>query len=252
MTFMARDVRANVHKKKDIEEIRKMAYERLMRDIPFVLEAMKGGEFKLDTHANNVAGRLGMIAYSIVLLKIPEFPDLLYYERFIQTLEEAVVEHLIDVNVIYDGYGDFKCLGELMERFKKDETPTLVHMRNDVYAAGMKEEMYSMFRPPDKFKINITFTNVDMNRVYGNMLNDICDAYLFIWKCSGMELQHASYAAPPGTLLTRLRRGSVGQSAGVLAKPIVPTGQPFATSIQRPADSSWTPPRNTYAPQQQP
>lgn len=75
MTFMTRDIRVNL-KNKDLEEIRREAYERLMRDIPFCMEALKGGELKLDTSATNIAGRLGMIAFSIYLVKIPTFPDL--------------------------------------------------------------------------------------------------------------------------------------------------------------------------------
>ncbi len=74
MTFMTRDIRVNL-KNKDLEEIRREAYARLMRDIPFCAEALKGGELKLDTSATNIAGRLGMIAYSIILVKMPAFPD---------------------------------------------------------------------------------------------------------------------------------------------------------------------------------
>lgn len=225
MTFMIRDIKSTVYKSKDLEEIRREAYERLMRDIPFCVEALKGGELKLDTHANNVAGRLGMIAYSITLLKIPDFPDLEYYEKFMRTFEESINDYLIDLYVYYDGYGDFKCIGDLMERFKRQEMPTFKHVRNPLYAANMKEDRFAMFRPPDKFERFIIETNIDLNRVYNDIINDIMDAFVFIWKCSGMDLEHPSYGAPPGTMITRLKRGNLGISAGALSKPSVEPAQ---------------------------
>ncbi len=218
-TYMARDRRNSIYKNKDLEEIRREAYERLMRDIPFCVEALKGGELKLDTNGNNVAGRLGMIAYSIALLKMPEFPDLEYLEKFVRSFEESIVNNLVDIRVFYDGYGDFVCLGDLMERFKPEEMPAFVHQRNPLYAAEMKEDIFAPFRPPDKFNRLIVLTNVDYNRFYTNMINDILDAFVYIWKCSGMDLAHPSYGAPPGTMVIRHLRGRVGNSAGVLAKP---------------------------------
>ena len=86
MTFMTREIQVNPGKCKDLEEIRREAYERLSRDIPYCVEAFKGGEIKLDTAASNVAGRLGMIVYSIMLQKMPAFPDLEYLEKFSMVL----------------------------------------------------------------------------------------------------------------------------------------------------------------------
>jgi hypothetical protein len=219
MTFMARNIRASQYKRKDVEEIRREAYERCMRDIPFCVDALKGGELKLDTVPANVAGRLGMIAYSISIMKLPDFPDAEYLDNFIRDFEDAVVENAVDFWVFYDGYGDFKCLGELMERLKVRPMPTFTHVRNPKYASGMKEDMWAMFRPPDKFNRNMVATNVDINRVYNDIINDILDTFMFVWKCSGMDLAHPSYSAPPGTLVVRYKRGNYGFSGGVLSKP---------------------------------
>jgi len=221
MTFMTRDIRTTIGKVKDLEEIRKEAYARLMRDIPYCVQALKGGEIKLDTSSGNLSGRLGMIAYSIILLKIPEFPDLEYLERFSMLLDELVADSQIDVFVYYDGYGDFNSLGELMERFKPVDIPAFRHVKNDLYAAIMKEDVYAIFRAPDKFNRHIMLTDHDINEIYSNIVNDIIDAYTYIWKCSGMDLQHPSYSAPPGTVIARASRRRV-ISGGVLSRPPLP------------------------------
>ncbi len=220
MTFMTRDIQYNPLKVKDMEEIRREAYERLMRDIPYCVEALKGGELKLDTPASNLAGRLGMIARSIILLKMPDFPDLTYLERFSMSMEEMITDSLIDVWVYYDGYPDFNSLGELMERMKPEDMPTFRHVRNESYVSQMKEEIYAPFRAPDKFNKNIIVTDIDVNGVYSNQVNNILDAFVYIWKCSGMDLAHPSYAAPPGTVVSRSKRLSVARSAGPLFRRI--------------------------------
>lgn len=222
MTFMTRDIRSNPGKMKDLEEIRREAYARLMRDIPYCVEAFKGGEIKLDTTSANLSGRLGMIAYSIILLKIPEFPDLEYLEKFSMLLDELIADSQIDVFVYYDGYGDFNSLGELMERFKPCDTPAFRHVKNDLYAAIMKEDIFAVFRAPDKFNRQIVLTDHDVNEIYSNIVNDIIDAYTYIWKCSGMDLQHPSYSAPPGTVIARASRRRV-ISGGVLSRPPLPS-----------------------------
>ncbi len=221
MTFMSREVEFSVYKGQDLEEIRNRAYERLMRDIPYCVDAFKGGELKMDTAPANLAGRLGMIGYSLVLLNYPSFPDLRYLRSFNRTFEEAVNENVIDISVFYDGYGDFKCIGELMERFKKHPMPEFVHQRNPIYPSRMKEDIFPMFRPPDQFHRYMILTNVDLNRIYESIINDILDAYVFIWKCSGMDLQHPSYSAPPATMIVREKRNTASYSSGVLNKPSV-------------------------------
>jgi hypothetical protein len=203
MTFMTREIQTNPGKCKDLEEIRREAYARLSRDIPYCVAAFKGGEIKLDTSASNLAGRLGMIVYSIMLQKMPAFPDLEYLEKFSMALDQAVAENVVHVWLYYDGYGDFHSLGELMERLKPEDMPTFLHIKNDGYAAQMKEETYSIFRAPDKFNRNMIMTDVDINDVYSNMINNILDTFVYIWKCSGMDLAHPSYAAPPGTVIER-------------------------------------------------
>lgn len=229
LTFMTRDIEVN-RKNKDLEEIKREAYERVMRDIPFCVEALKGGELKLDTAASNVAGRLGMIAYSIMLLKMPTFPDLKYLERFSRALDEIVVENLMDVWLFYDGYGDFNSLGELMERLKLDGMPTFRHVRNDGFPSAVKDDTFYQFRFPHRFNKNMVMADVDVNQVYNNMINDILDAFVYIWKCSGMDLAHPSYAAPPGTIIKRASRRSL-LSAGVLARPApIPVAVPSATA----------------------
>jgi len=232
MTFMTRDIAFNVAKVRDVEEIRREAYERLMRDIPYCVEAFKGGDIKLDTSHNNLSGRLGMIAYSIVLLKTPDFPDLEYLERFTRTLDEAVGEHMQDIWVYYDGYPDFCSLGELMESLKVKDMPTFLNVRNDAretrdaqlrpYAGTMKEDIYSVFRAPEKFIPHIVITDKDINRIYNNIVNCVADAYIFIWKASGVDLAHPSYSAPPGTVIERGSRRRF-LPAGILARvPLTP------------------------------
>lgn len=225
MTFMTRDIQFNPGKLKDLEEIRREAYERLQRDIPYCVQAFKGGEIKLDTAPANLAGRLGMIAYSIRLLKTPDFPDLEYLEKFSMLLDEAIADSQIDVFVFYDGYGDFHSLGELMERLKQTTTPAFKHVRNENYAGRMKEDVFAMFRPADKFHRQIILTDHDVNEIYSNIVNDVLDAYVYIWKCAGMDLAHPSYAAPPGTVISRpSRRRAI--AGGILSRPAPPPPPP--------------------------
>jgi len=206
LTFMVRDIRSNPLKQKDLEEVRREAYARLSRDIPYCVEAFKGSDIKLDTSASNLSARLGMIAYSIILVKIPAFPDLVYLESFSRTFDSVIAESLIDLWLFYDGYGDFHSFGELMERLKPDGMPKFAHVRNDRYPIRMREDPYGMFRAPDKFNRRIILTDVDVNNIYNKALNGILDAYVYIWKCSGMDLAHPSYAAPPGTVISRASR----------------------------------------------
>ncbi len=203
MTFITRDIRINPQKCLDIEEIRREAYARLSRDIPYCVAAFKGGEIKLDTPASNLSGRLGMIAYSIILQKMPAFPDLEYLEKFSMIMDETLVDRVIPIWLYNDGYGDFHSLGELMERLKPEDMPTFEHIKNDHYVAQMREDTFALFRAPDKFNTNMIMTNVDINAVYNNMINNILQTFVYIWKCSGMDLAHPSYAAPPGTIITR-------------------------------------------------
>jgi len=224
MTFMTREIRSNPLKLKDLEEIRREAYERLSRDIPYCAQAFKGGDIKLDTSASNLAGRLGMIAYSILLLRMPEFPDLYYLERFNMAFEDLISESVIDVWVFYDGYGDYHSLGELMESLKTETMPTFKHVRNDTYAAVMKEDIYSIFRAPEKFNKQIIITNKDANRIYSDAINNIVDAFGYIWKSSGMELAHPSYSAPPGTIINRPSRRTV-LTGGTVQRPVKPKEQ---------------------------
>ena len=209
MTFMNRNIMSSSKKILDMEEVRKDAYARLMRDIPYCIEAFKGGEIKLDTHANNLSGRLGMIAYSIILQKTPEFPDLYYLERFTRSMEELVTDNVIDVWVFYDGYGDYNSLGELMETLKSANAPTLKYVRDSTYNAKMKEDMYSIFRAPEQFTPHLVLSNRQVNNIYSNMINSIADTFVYIWKKSGMDLAHPSYSAPPGTIIDRRSRRSI-------------------------------------------
>ncbi len=232
LTFMTRQIWVNPGKNKDIEEIRREAYERLMRDIPYCVDAFKGGEIKLDTTPGNLAGRLGMIAFSIIMRKIPDFPDLEYLETTIRSFEEAIADNLFDLWIFYDGYGDFNSLGELMERLRTADTmPELRRVRNIEYPVFMKRDPFAMFRPPPKHETRIVLTNTDYNNMYNDMVNGIMDAYVYIWKCSGMDLSHPSFMAPPGTIIERLSsrrqvipgsvtrtlRGSGATSPGVAA-----------------------------------
>jgi hypothetical protein len=233
ITFMTREIQVNLGKCKDLEEIKREAYERLCRDIPYCVDAFKGGEIKLDTSASNLSGRLGMIAYSIMLQKMPAFPDLEYLENFSMLLDEVIVESVIPVWLFYDGYGDFHSLGELMERLKPEDMPTFVHMKNDTYAAQMKEETFSIFRAPNKFNKNMIMTDADINYVYNNMINNILDTFVYIWKCSGMDLAHPSYAAPPGTVIKRPSRRQLLISEASRRPPRPPL--PAATEETEPA-----------------
>jgi hypothetical protein len=217
ITFMERQIRINPLKLKDLEEIKREAYARLSRDIPYCVQAFKGGDIKLDTSASNLAGRLGMIAYSIVLQKFPAIPDVEYLDRYARAFHAAVGEKIIDVWVYYDGYGDYHSLGELMERLQKQDMPTFRHVRNDKYPVRMGEDVYAMFRPPPKFHRVMTFTDLDLNDTYNEIVNSIVDTFVYIWKCSGMDLAHPSYAAPPGSIISRpSRRRTV--TGGILAR----------------------------------
>jgi len=226
MTFMMRDILNGAAKLKDLEEIRREAYARLSRDIPYCVAAFKDGEIKLDTSATNLAGRLGMIAMSTILVKMPAMPDLEYLENFARTFQEAVAEGLIDIWVYYDGYGDFKSCGELLERLQPEGMPELRHVRNDKYPVDMREDVYAMFRAPPKFNRRMVFTNVDFNEYYSTMVNATTDVFMYIWKCSGMDLAHPSYAAPPGTVVSRISRrreikgGVLARTA--LTRPVAP------------------------------
>lgn len=250
MTFMTRDIQFNPGKLKDLEEIRREAYERLMRDIPYCVQAFKGGELKLDTAPANLAGRLGMIVYSITLLKMPDFPDVEYLEKFSMILDEVIAGSLIDVFVFYDGYGDFHSLGELMDRLKQTTTPSFKHVRNDNYPGQMKEDVYAMFRPADKFLRQMTLTDHDVNEIYSNIVNDALDALVYIWKCSGMDLAHPSYAAPPGTIITRpSRRRAI--AGGILSRPPLPAPPPAILTEEAPVaepEESATPPQGEFPP----
>jgi hypothetical protein len=227
MTVVQRQIMINPLKNRDVEEIRKIAYERLMRDIPYCVEAFKGGEIKLDTDPGNLAARLGMITYFIALQSFPAFPDLEYFEKFQRAFDQAVAEYQIDVWVYYDGYGDFHSLGELMERFQPTGMPRMVHRKSDEdvirmgqsepYSLRMGLDPFAMFRAPAKWNISMVYSDTDLNDVYNRIVNNILDAYVYIWKCSGMDLAHASYAAPPGTIVARpSRRRSI--SGGVLTR----------------------------------
>lgn len=217
ITFMRRNVMTNPGKQLDMEEVREQAFARLSRDIPYCVEALKGGEIKLDTSAGNVAGRLGMIAYSILVNKAPAFPDLEYLRKFSRAFDSAIGESVIDVWVYYDGYGDFHSLGELLERLRQEGMPTLRHVRNDKYPLRMREDPFAMFRAPSKFNKKLVLTDVDVNDIYSRAINCIIDTYVYIWKCSGMDLAHPSYAPPPGTIVSRPSRRRTVQG-GVLTR----------------------------------
>lgn len=252
-TFMTRNIMVNPLKNKDMEEVRREAYERLRRDIPYCVDALKGGELKLDTSPGNLSGRLGMIANSITLLSMPAFPELEHLERFSRLLEELIVENQIDMWVYYDGYGDFQCLGELMERLRPQEMPTFRHVRNDLFAAQYKEDPYVVFRSPDKYHRHMIITNVDVTHVYNTIINNIADTFVFIWKCSGMDLAHPSYAAPPGTIISRTSRRSM-VSGGVLTKPAPPpvAGETIPESQQGPRGTAPEGSAQQPAPAEQP
>ncbi|MDQ1238676.1 MAG: hypothetical protein QG577_861 [Thermodesulfobacteriota bacterium] len=213
ITFMLRNMEYGPRKLKDPEEIRREAYERLMRDIPYCIEAFKGGEIKQDSSHANIAGRLGMIAYSIYLLKLPDVPDLQYLQRFRDALEELVVDNEIELRIYYDGFQDHLSLGELMDRLRPEFMLSILRPLNKEYVAQMREDPFSMFRAPDRRDIKLVLTDRGTNEIYGATMNGILDAYVFIWKSSGMDLGHPSYAAPPNTAIFReARRSSVRQA----------------------------------------
>jgi hypothetical protein len=220
ITFMTRDIELGPRKIKDLEEIRREAFERLMRDIPYCVEAFEGGDIKLDTSASNLSGRLGMIAFSIILLKMPDFPDLQYLDKFSRILDELISENGIEIRLFYDGYPNFKSLGELMERLQPEFTPWFKYVNNDEYASIMREDIFSMFRAPGKFNRNLSLTDTDINAMYNAMVNSILDTYVYIWKCSGMDQAHPSYSAPPGTMIFRADRRST-LSGQALSAPTV-------------------------------
>jgi hypothetical protein len=205
LTFMTRNVRTTILKNKDLEEIRREAYARLSRDIPYCVEALKGGEIKLDSSARNVTGRLGMIAYSIMVLKYPTFPDVQYLENFSRHFDSFITDEVVDIWVYYDGYGDFRCLGELMERFGEGPMPLFAYDMEgaEAFEQQIRGDPYYMLRAPQKFSIKMKLTAEDVNEIYSEMVNCILDAYVYIWKCSGMDLSHPSYLAPPGTIIER-------------------------------------------------
>lgn len=214
LTLTTRDLKVTPLKTKDLEELKRDAYARLSRDIPYCVEAFKEGEIKLDTSASNLSGRLGFIAYNILLLNMPTFPDSQYLEDFSRTLDILIGERLIGVWVYYDGYGNFHSLGELMERLKDTQVPKFRYIRNRRFPIQVREDVFHAFRFPDKQNTQIVMTDDDVNDTYNEALNDIADVFVYIWKCSGMELAHPSYTAPPGTTITRVSaRKSIRRSS---------------------------------------
>lgn len=203
ITYVNRNVMVYPLKMRDLEEIKQQAYANLMRDIPYCVEAFKGGELKLDTSSSNLSARLGMIAYWIFLQKYPQFPDVEYLENFKLSFERLIGDNIVDIWLFYDGYGDFNSLGELMERLKSEGMPEFTHVVNDEYHVRMRNDTFSMFRPPYKHQRNMLFSNVDVRHVYNTAMNAILDTYLYIWKKSGMELAHPSYPIPPGTIVRK-------------------------------------------------
>lgn len=203
ITFMLRDIEDGPRKLKDPEEIRREAYARLLIDIPYCISAFSGGEIKQDTSHANIASRLGMIAYSIYILKLPDTPDLRYLRGLRNTLEELIVENTIELRVYYDGYQDFLSFNELMDRLKPEFTVTFSSKENKEYMAQMREDPFSMFRPPERLEKRIIMTDLEANEIYGAVINGILDAFVYVWKCSGMDLAHPSYSAPPYTMIFR-------------------------------------------------
>lgn len=234
ITFTLRNIMENPGKQKDLEEIRNQAYARLMRDIPFCIQALKGGELKLDTTPGNVAGRLGLIAYNTVLVSMPAFPDLKYLEGFGTALAAAINDNQIDIWMYYDGYGNFNSLGELMERLRVQDMPTFIRTRNETFATALKEDIFSVFRAPHRFEKQIIMSDVDMNNVYSTTINNLLDVYMYIWKCSGMDMSHPSYSAPPGTVIARpsRRRILVGGGPRITAPMAAPVAETVSQSIE--------------------
>jgi hypothetical protein len=91
-------------------------------------------------------------------------------------------------------------------------------VRNRSYAVTMREDIYGVFRAPDKFNRLLVLSNRDVNNIYSDMVNSIADAYTYIWKHSGMDLQHPSYAAPPGTIIDRPSQRRI-LSGGAVQQP---------------------------------
>lgn len=237
LTFMTRQIRGNPSKFLDIEEVRNQAFPRLNRDIPYCVQAFKSGEIKLDTSASNLAGRLGIIAYSIILVNFPDFPDYKNLEHFSRVLDQSIVDRLFNIWIYYDGYGDFNSLGELTERFRSDRMPEFRPVRNLRYSTYMREDPYVMFRAPEKFHGQMVLTNADMNEIYSDIINDIVDTFMYIWKCSGMDLAHPSYSAPPGTVISRIsKRREVTGGVLTMAKPKPPSAavEPISTTEELP------------------
>jgi hypothetical protein len=54
------------------------------------------------------------------------------------------------------------------------------------------------------------------------MINNILDTFVYIWKCSGMDLAHPSYAAPPGTVIKRPSRRQILASDAAKRPPRPP------------------------------
>jgi hypothetical protein len=246
ITFTLRNIMENPGKQKDLEEVRNQAYARLMRDIPFCIEALKGGELKLDTTPGNVAGRLGLIAYNTVLVSMPAFPDLKYLEGFGTALAAAINDSQIDVWAYYDGYGNFNSLGELMERLRVQDMPTFIRTRNEAFATSLKEDIFSAFRAPERFERQIIMSDVDINNVYSTTINNLLDVYMYIWKCSGMDMTHPSYSAPPGTVIARPSRRRIlvggGGSSRIPAPVTAPVAEVMSESIEAPPAAPLAPP----------
>ena len=91
-----------------------------------------------------------------------------------------------------------------MERLRTPDTmPELRLVRNPEYPERMRRDPFAMFQPPPKHERRIIVTDIDMNNIYNDIINDIMATYVYIWKCSGMDLAHPSYTAPPGTIIAR-------------------------------------------------
>ena len=92
-----------------------------------------------------------------------------------------------------------------------------------------------MFQPPPKHERRIIVTDIDMNNIYNDIINGIMATYVYVWKCSGMDLAHPSYMAPPGTIIARRssRREVIG---GTITRRVrEEAGTPAPTSKNRSA-----------------
>jgi len=96
-----------------------------------------------------------------------------------------------------------------METLKAGDMPTFKYFRDRDFNAKMKEDMYAVFRAPEQFTPHVVLTNRHVNNIYSNMINGIADTFTYIWKASGMDLAHPSYAAPPGTIIDRPSRRAI-------------------------------------------